>query len=413
MTPSLASLPQGTSTLAAFTAAPLWLPGLLGLLCLAGWALAATLLLRRRTQPATPLAPTAPSDPTSLVPVQVLLMDLSALQRELEALHNNGLSSLAAHLELNPALLLSWRPKAQILQANSHVLNANGLSSHSQLQAWWDANTSSPWTDIFKHQVFLLWSDLDRMEQEITYVTDRHEELTCHMRCSIPRTNGKLNPHQVLLALTDITLAKGGKVTNNQEIDILRDIFSQANMLVWRARVLRENGRFLWRIRLPQHASSSPLYKMAGALEVGGLWDMSRMPDAARMDATAEEAMLSGRNHYEQDFRAICTDGTHWIHEDVVIQKVADNEWSLIAVAMEVTARHRAEEAHLESQFQIQQILQSADCLLWRAQVLATPPTTFWKMFVPPSVLYRRIFGYDPDNNTPLLWQNQDIPERA
>ena len=246
----------------------------------------------------------------------------------------------------------------------------------------------------------------------ITYETDRHEELTCHMRCSLPRQGDKLDTRHALLSVTDITLAKGAKVSDSRENDILHDIFSQANMLVWRAKVRYENGRFLWRVRLPQHASSSPLYKMAGALEVGGLWDMGRMPDSARMSATSSEALLGGLNHYEQDFRALCSDGTHWIHEDVIIQKVDDCEWNLVAVATEVTARHRAEEAHEESQFQIQQILQSADCLLWRAQVLATPPTTFWKMFVPPSVLYRRIFGYDPDNNSPLLWQNQNIPER-
>lgn len=388
-----------------------WLTVVLIVLAFTGWATA--LRLWPRATNAAPQRLRPDDNPCTALPIHVLVMDLSAVKKDLDALHDNGLSSLASHLDLQPELLGAWQKRVRISFASPHSFTEAGASSLEEVQAWWASRNCAPWSEIFKNQVFLLWSDLRHLEHEIVYESERHEELTCHMRCTIPVAAGKPDFRQVTLSVTDITLAKGGKMVNAKDSDILRDIFAQANMLVWWARVRRENGRFLWRMRLPHHSSSSPLYKMAGALEVGGLWDMSRMPDASVMNSTSEEALLGGREGYSHDFRCLCADGTHWIHEDVTIQPTGRDEWSLVAVATDVTARHRAEEASEEANYQIQQILRSADVLLWRAIVTDNRPHTVWKMYVPPSVLYRRIFGHDPEQGEPLLWLNHEIPERA
>ena len=144
----------------------------------------------------------------------------------------------------------------------------------------------------------------------------------------------------------------------------------------------------------------------------GGMWDMDVMPDAKQMNRVSEEAMLSGKTSYKNEFRAPSKEGMRWISEEVIVQQLGPNEWSLVGVATDVTQRRHAEEARMAAESNVKQILQGADCLLWHANVVATPPTTLWKMYVPPSVLYKRIFGHDPEDNAHMLWDGQEIPER-
>ncbi|HEY5228728.1 MAG TPA: response regulator, partial [Opitutaceae bacterium] len=74
--------------------------------------------------------------------------------------------------------------------------------------------------------------------------------------------------------------------------------------------------------------------------------------------------------------------------------------------------RHEAEDSRRQTEDQIGKLLQSADCLLWQAYVTGSPDgQQDWKMFLPQSVLYKKIFGKDSVPGQTTLWTEPMVPE--
>jgi PAS domain-containing protein len=100
------------------------------------------------------------------------------------------------------------------------------------------------------------------------------------------------------------------------------------------------------------------------------------------------------------------------LSEEVIIRPAGVNEWNLAGVVIDATKRHEAEEARRSTEGQLDQILKGADCLLWQAIVTGDPDVKLsWQMYIPPSVLYKRIFG---ENSVPLndrLWEEPMVAE--
>jgi PAS domain-containing protein len=114
------------------------------------------------------------------------------------------------------------------------------------------------------------------------------------------------------------------------------------------------------------------------------------------METNAVKALSEGASGYQQEFRIIGPDGVHWLSEEVIIKPYGPDEWNLAGVVIDVTKRHEAEEARKSTEGQLDQILKGADCLLWQAIVTGDPDVQlFWQMFIPASVLYKRIVGED------------------
>ena len=81
-------------------------------------------------------------------------------------------------------------------------------------------------------------------------------------------------------------------------------------------------------------------------------------------------------------------------------------------MVVDITKRFDAEEARRQTEGQIEKILKGADCLLWQAYVTGSPnKVQDWKMFVPQSILYKKIFGKDAVPGQTTLWTKEMIPE--
>jgi PAS domain S-box-containing protein len=202
---------------------------------------------------------------------------------------------------------------------------------------------------------------------------------------------------------------EGAKLENYQ---LILDTLDRSNVLLWWARVWKEEGRFRWRIRTPPQLNQNPIYRLAGLVEKGWLWKDEQAPDHVRTAATAEKALSEGASGYQQEFRIVGTDGVHWLSEEVIIRPAGDGEWNLAGVLIDVTKRHEAEEARRSTEGQLDQILKGADCLLWQAIVTGDPDIRLqWQMFIPPSVLYKKIFGENSIPKTDRLWEEPMISE--
>jgi PAS domain S-box-containing protein len=197
-----------------------------------------------------------------------------------------------------------------------------------------------------------------------------------------------------------------------ENYQLILDTLDRSNIFLWWGHVVMEGTVMNWKIRTPPQLSANPIFRLASLKEKEWLWNDEQSPDHERMSRTAERALIEGASGYQHEFRIIGTDGLHWLSEEVIIRAVGSQEWNLVGVIVDVTKRHEAEEARRTTERQLDQILKGADCLLWQAVTHGDPDVRLqWRMFIPPSMLYKRIFGDDalPEENQ--LWTEEMVPE--
>jgi signal transduction histidine kinase/CheY-like chemotaxis protein len=201
---------------------------------------------------------------------------------------------------------------------------------------------------------------------------------------------------------------------DDDSYQLLLDTLDRSNTLLWWARVKRGdygNG-YEWKVRTPPNPRADSIYALAGELKRGGLWTDSQAPDNVRTKQAFAKALDDGENGYKQEFRIIGPDGVHWLKEEVLIKPRGPGEWSLAGVVVDVTKRYQAEEARKFTEVQIDKILRNADCILWQAFVTGTPEKVqTWKMFLPSSVLYKKMFGVESGPGQTTLWTEDMVPE--
>jgi signal transduction histidine kinase/CheY-like chemotaxis protein len=193
---------------------------------------------------------------------------------------------------------------------------------------------------------------------------------------------------------------------------LLMDTLEHSNILLWWARVTRENGNLVWKVRTPPNLNANSLYRLSKERDREGLWNDDQAPDSAATKKVAAEALASGAESYQQEFRILDGDEVHWLHEEVIIRPEGPDAWNLAGVVVDVTKRRKAEFAQKQSEGQIEKILKGADCLIWQANVTGDPhQLQQWKMYLPPSVLYKRIFGREARPGETSLWTADIVPD--
>jgi signal transduction histidine kinase/CheY-like chemotaxis protein len=193
---------------------------------------------------------------------------------------------------------------------------------------------------------------------------------------------------------------------------LITDTLDRSNILLWWARVTRTGTTFDWKIRTPPPLRNNAIYQLAALVDEGGLWKDEQAPDNERTKLASMRALIEGASGYQQEFRIIGPDGTHWLSEEVVIRPDGPNAWNLAGVVIDATKRHEAEEVHRRTEAKLDQILKGADCLLWQAFITRNKAAQLeWQMFLTPSVLYERIFGEKSVPGQNLLWTEENVPE--
>ncbi len=327
-------------------------------------------------------------------PVQILEEDLTAVVAALADLRRQGATSPGNHSRAHPELPRELLRRVRLLNANQPAVAAAGAAGKAELIALFPRMDAPPYLEIFGNQLEQLWFGTRGFEEEIRYLDARGQERACLVLCRTIEREGRPDPARAVLVLLDITTAKRTVAARMENQELMRQILGRANILLWWAEVRREVDRFRWKINVPSQAFDSPIFKLATAVDQGGLWDIGHCPDLAETSHRADEALLTGKPGYQQVFRVTSRDGvTHWLSEDVGISRLAENEWSLVGVAREITEQHLAEEGRQKSQTQLQHILSRADCMLWQARVTDEAGKLVWRFEAPASGLQQRIFG--------------------
>jgi PAS domain S-box-containing protein len=250
-------------------------------------------------------------------------------------------------------------------------------------------------------------------DQEFHIITPARTFLL-HERVSItPIGKGEWNIVGLVVDITERREAEEARRASELQIE---EILNSVDCVLWQARVKElPSGDFEWYfLRMPPTKLFRRIFGSDPPENMHHLWTEREVPDLQLMDQRATGALRSGAPGYEQEFK-VSRDGRHlWVREQVSITPMDRGRWRIVGIITDVTARKEAEEARRESQTQLEELLNKADCVLWQAVVnrQAGSENTDWRFYrIPPSRLYRRIFGHDPLENRDKLWSPAESPD--
>ena len=212
--------------------------------------------------------------------------------------------------------------------------------------------------------------------------------------------------------ITNVTARHEAEEARKASEAQLQQLLSQADCMLWQAEVVENKaGALNWALYIPRSNLHRELFGTNPSEYPNLMWSELNVLELQEMNARSEQALRSGAPGYEQEFRARRDDRIYWLHEKVSITAVGPGRWNVVGVITDVTARREAEEARKASEIELQQILEQADCLLWRGRVRDVDGKLKWMMDIPASGLLRRVFGHEGDFVTGELYRGLTVPE--
>jgi len=198
----------------------------------------------------------------------------------------------------------------------------------------------------------------------------------------------------------------------------LESILNSVDCVLWQAEVIESKaGTLDWFFpRIPPSRLYQRIFGEYPSEDKHVLWHPDDVPDQEELDRRSSDAIRSGAPGYSQEFKITRDGKLLWVREQVSISLVKPGQWRVFGIVTDVTARREAEEAHIQTQAQMEEILDKADCVLWQARVTSRgdQPGADWLFYrVPKSRLYRRMFNQDPSENRFQLWASGERLDAA
>lgn len=210
--------------------------------------------------------------------------------------------------------------------------------------------------------------------------------------------------------LMDVTAQHKAEEARKRIEEQLQQILERVDCVLWHARARDVNGRLEWAFELPQSNLRRQIFGNKAISGEKELYDNLTVPELPEMCRRSEAAFRNGERGYEQEFRVVKPDRTYWLHERVSITPQGAGQWLLFGVMLDVSALKEAEAARRASEAQLGTLLNSANCLLWQAQVMENSAGRMdWNLYIPQSSLYRELFRGDPAERGSRMWSKLNL----
>jgi PAS domain S-box-containing protein len=164
-------------------------------------------------------------------------------------------------------------------------------------------------------------------------------------------------PVRIVGAHSDISERKQAEEARHASEERLRQIVQQADCMLWQARVTESAGQFDWKFHVPASGLHRRIFGH-DYREGTALYQLEQVPARPEMDARSAAALRSGAPGYQQEFQVFAGGREFWLAEKVEITAVGPGAWSLVGVAIDVTARRQAEEALRESEARYRELVE-------------------------------------------------------
>jgi PAS domain S-box-containing protein len=211
---------------------------------------------------------------------------------------------------------------------------------------------------------------------------------------------------QAVGVITDITARHNAEEARRVTEAQLKQILELADCMVWEATVTPQtDGQYDWKV---QTTRSVLFRRIFGEDDTAANFNWMRVnvPERGETEQRATDALRKGLNGYEHEFRVVSGYRVIWLHEVVTISPLASGQSRLVGVITDITVQREAQEAQKASEAQVEQMLASAECMLWAGRVFEISPGQLrWVLFIPRSRLYRELFGCDPTHPITVRWE--------
>ena len=151
-----------------------------------------------------------------------------------------------------------------------------------------------------------------------------------------------------------------------------RQLIETADCLLWKARVREVAGKWVWKFDVPLSGLRQRLFAAAHVkFEEGELWRGFNLPELASMNDRCLTAIREGATNYRQEFPVLLPHETMWLQEQVEIGRVADQEWTLVGVIVDITRLKETEAAMRKSEERNSLVLKASNDGIWDFDVAA------------------------------------------
>lgn len=137
----------------------------------------------------------------------------------------------------------------------------------------------------------------------------------------------------------------------------LLQLLSNAQCLLWYANVEFNGTSYQWSVTVENEDTARkflPFDTTNKSYTDAWLASISETDKSLR-HTVASTHLRYNQSNYKIDYQCTTTDGlTHWLSEDVQIQKITESRWHLVGVSLDVTARKSAEMALRETNLEME-----------------------------------------------------------
>ena len=410
--------------------------------------------ISRARSNSTPLTPDAPAARTGLLPALACALLSPLTARAETAVQPAGRADgwgvvLAVLVSGVIFALLSWRSRRKLERKATHSLKeVTSLIEHTDCILWEAQVVLDSWSwkitfhpthfaqrffgestaaDKMKiwHEIQVQDRDLadrrakaalsqgsDAYEQEFS--ASRHgRRYWLQEKVSVTKT-GK-NTFWLVGLVTDITAQREAEEARRHSEARMAQLLERTDSMIWQSEVRRlAGGAFTWTsIYIPP----AQLYRKIFNQEPDALgkffWREIGVPEERQMRQRWETAVVAGASGYQQVFHVPKPEGDIWLSENVSIKASGPDQWELVGIITDISARHKAEVAQQKTEGRLRELLGQANCLLWESAVELTPEGWNWAFIVQPSGLSQKLFGAAQPPPAVGLWSGFNIPEWA
>ena len=215
--------------------------------------------------------------------------------------------------------------------------------------------------------------------------------------------------------ITDVTVRHQAEESSRNAANQFRLMMERADCLLWRAVVLDlGEGRLDWSFEIPSSILQHRIFGTDGAIKTKTIYKGFQVEELPSMNITSSQAILKGESGYEQQFKITrLSDGqSFWIQEQVAIEAAGSGRWNLVGVGIDISSRHKAEEAHRIAEGHLRQIIAQVDCVLWHGHVeFDEKGPASWSISALPSKLCEKLFGPAGSGLRSIDWDPKRVPD--
>jgi PAS domain S-box-containing protein len=144
--------------------------------------------------------------------------------------------------------------------------------------------------------------------------------------------------------VVDVTKRREAEESRRRTEAALDQILEDADCLLWQASVsLDPQDQLVWQMFLTPSVLYKRIFGEESRLGQSTLWTEDIVPEWKEINRVSKQAIAEGRQHYDQEFHVVARGKTFYVHEHVSIANVGPNNWNLVGVIVDVTARRDAE----------------------------------------------------------------------